>query len=354
MAQENDMSRAVAAPSKDLHLIVQHGSSSRPVLTVSNTPAPSSIPITRNDYHAFRLYMLHIFRVITEGSSSGLRFGTPIRVYDTLKEVLYFLYADIARLIAPTHTEHEQLEQTALALYANNVTIPPTHYAIQRPITEKPGAFTKSFDPRAWNTPGRSFFDMSVVQRVTTSSSQLFDLTLNAVGDLDEIKCIVNCTRPEDLPILLNTQSTATINHLRHLNIQRSGTPLQMALYGGDEDIVNYLKIVMDPAEFERQSKEVFRNALPLEKQTELDARNASALERYNVMLVVQKAEAEKLCNEVFQFRVVDGKDQFTINDETVADFQKKLTDYVRNNPMHIMKILDRSHSGYCVTAPGF
>lgn len=335
------MSGAVTTPSNNLYLVAGHGPNG-PILYASNTPTSGSITITRDAYRAFRLYMLHIFRVITEGSSSGLRFGTPVRINDTLKEVLYFLYADIARLVAPRHSGHEQLEQTALALCSNNATIPPAYYAIQRPIKEKPGALTIAFDPVAWNTPGRCFFDMSAVQRVTPSLPQLLDLTLNAVEDLNEIRSIITRTHPEDLFILLNTSSTATINHLRHLNIQRSGTPLQMALYGGDEDIVAYLKTIMDPAEFERQSKEVFESALPLEIRAELDAKDAPAVEYHNAMLIAQKAEAEKLCNEAFQFRVVDGKDQFAINDETVADFQQKLTDYIKKNPMHNPAILHR------------
>lgn len=338
------MSRAAAIPLplNNLYLVVGHGPS-RPVLTVSNTPVSGSITITRNDYHVFCLYMLHIFRVITEGSSSGLRFGTSVRINDALKEVLYFLYADIARLVAPTHSEHEQLEQTALALYSNNVAIPSAYYqTLQRPLRCNPSFNTAYFNPAIWNTPGRSFFDMSAAQRVTISLSQLFDLTLNAVENLDDIRRIINRTRPEDLSILLNASSTATINHLRHLNIQRSGTPLQMALYGGDEDIVAYLKTIMDPAEFERQSKEVFRNALPLEIRTELDAKDAPTTEYHNAMLIVQKAEAEKLCDEALQFCVVDSEDQFTVNDVTVADFQKRLMDYVRNNPMHNPAILHR------------
>ncbi len=91
------MSRATP---DNLHLVVGHGPSG-PVLTVSKTPVLGSTIITRNDYRTFRLYMLHIFRVMTEGSSSGLRFGTLVQIDDTLKEVLYFSYADIARLVAP-------------------------------------------------------------------------------------------------------------------------------------------------------------------------------------------------------------------------------------------------------------
>lgn len=163
---------------------------------------------------------------------------------------------------------------------------------------------------------------------------------LNAVEDLQTIKDIVEKTSPKQLPILLSTSGTAAIEHLKHLDIQRTGTPLQMALYSDDEGVVAYLKTVMDPEEFERQSKEVFRNALPPAKQTELDALNAPALAYYNAMLITQKAAAEELCNEAFAFDAVNNR--FTITNATIADFQQKLNSYVKNNPMHNPFILHR------------
>jgi len=91
MTKESYMSRAVTTTSNNLHLIVGHGPSGL-VLTVSKTPVSGSIAITRDDYHAFRLYMLHIFQVITEGVSSGLKFVTPVRINDPLKNVLCFMF----------------------------------------------------------------------------------------------------------------------------------------------------------------------------------------------------------------------------------------------------------------------
>src|SRR3989338_6568071 len=280
------MSRAVTTPSNNLYLVIGHGPSGL-VLTVSNTLVSGSIPITRNDYHAFRLYMLHIFRVITEELSPGLKFGKPVRINDTLKNVLYFLYAGIASLVAPELSEHEQLEHTALALYSSNVAIPSTYYAIQRPIKEKLGTLTKAFDPAAWNTPGRHFFDASVSHKINSLLHPLSTACLNAVENLDVVTNIITNTSPEQRSILLSTPSTANIEHLKHLNIQRTGTPLQLALYSGDEDIVSYLKTVMDPAEFERQSKDVFRNALTPGIRAMINE-NASAMEHYNAMLESQ------------------------------------------------------------------
>jgi hypothetical protein len=323
--------------SRKINLTVHPGSNGPSLIPSKTLPVSgSSVTMTHDEYRTFCLYMLHLFQVMTNGSSSGLRFGKPVRINDTLKEVLYFLYADIAQLVAPGLSAHEQLEKTALALYSNNVTIPRSFYQ------------TRRIDSETWVTTGRFFFDMSVAQRVSALSSPLLlDLTLNAVEDLDEIKGIVNRTPPEELPILLSAPGPATIAHLRHLNIQRNGTPLQMALYGGDEDIVAYLKTIMDPAEFERQSIKVFKKALSREKCEELDSRRASAFEYQNEMLIVQKAEAEKLCNDAFQFRIVDGKDQFTINDDTVAEFRQKLENYVRNNPIHNPFILRRLYEIY-------
>ena len=331
----------VTTTSNDLHLVLRQ-ETSEPILIVSKTPVLGSITITRNDYRVFRLYMLHIFRVLNSGSSVGLQFGKPVRIDDTLKAVLYFLYADIARRVAPGLSEHDQLERTALALYYSNVAIPPTYYAIQRPIKEKSGALTRVFDPTAWNTPGRHFFDASVSYKINSFLYPLSTACLNAVENLDVIENIITKTDPEQRSILLSTPITVNIEHL---NIQRTGTPLQLALYGDDEDIVAYLKTVMDSEEFERQSKDVFRNALPLELRTELDDRSASALEYKNAMLEVQKAEAERLCNEAFLFDAANNR--YTITNATVTDFQQKLENYVRHNPMHNPAILHRLYEIY-------
>ena len=102
----------------------------------------------------------------------------------------------------------------------------------------------------------------------------------------------------------------------------------------------------MDPEEFKRQSKEVYRNALTPEIRAMINE-NASAMEHYNAMLESQKIEAEKLCNKAFLLRVVDGKEIFTINPETIANFQQRLENYIRHNPMHNPAILHRLYEIY-------
>ena len=189
------------------------------------------------------------------------------------------------------------------------------------------------------------FFSKSPKGAAIASVKPLLVAALNAVEDLQTIKDIVEKTSPKQLPILLSTSGTAAIEHLKHLDIQRTGTPLQMALYSDDEGVVAYLKTVMDPEEFERQSKEVFRNALPAAKQIELDTLKAPTLEYYNAMLIAQKAVAEKLCNDAFLFDAVNNR--FTITDASIADFQQKLNSYVKNNPMHNPFILHRLYEIY-------
>ena len=177
------------------------------------------------------------------------------------------------------------------------------------------------------------------------SVKSLLTAALNAVEDLETIKGIVEKTDPKKLPRLLSTSGTATIKHLKHLDIQRTGTPLQMALYGDDEDVIAYLKSVMDPEEFERQSKEVLRNALSPEKQIELDALNAPLLDHYNAMRIAQAEAARELCHNAFASNVANR--EFTITNATIADFQRKITNYVKNNPIHNPYILDGLYEIY-------
>src|SRR3989338_3102648 len=211
MTKESGMSRA----SNDFHLVVGHGPSG-PVLTVSKIPVPGCITMTRRDYHEFQFYMLQIFRVITQGpiqtkdeNSTNTPYEKIAHNADVFKEIAFFFYAHIARLVAPGLNERDQLEHTAVALYSSDVTIPPAYYPkLQRPLRCNPDFNTVYFNPATWSTTGRTFFDMSVVQRVTASTDhqQLLNKALNAVEDLNEIKRIIADTRPEELPILLSAK----------------------------------------------------------------------------------------------------------------------------------------------------
>gem|GEM_PF-5793031 len=78
-------------------------------------------------------------------------------------------------------------------------------------------------------------------------------------------------------PNYVSYRGTATITHL---DIERTGTLLQMALYSHDEKLVAFIQKYMDPAEFQRQWEEVFGPD-------------------YNDFLARQQTEATRLCGEL-------------------------------------------------------
>lgn len=312
-----------------------------PSLIVSKTfTSDKSDTMTEDEFRTFQLFMLHLLQTIN--GKPGLRFGNLVGNNDLLKEVLYFLYGHIASIVAPGLSAHEQLERTALALYPTNVSIPVSYYqTLHKPPRCNPNFNLGYFNPETWNTAGRHFFDVSVSHRINRLLWHSFHPLLNASlnADLNTVERHINATNPRDLPIVLSTKSTVAINHLNHLNIQRTGKPLQMALYSGDEDVVAYLKAKMDPKEFEGQSKEVFREALLLSgKCTKtLDDRNAPALNYYNAMNEGQSIEARILCSGL----------ETTVSEESVAQFHEKLIDYVKNHPVHNPYILHRLYEIY-------
>lgn len=324
--------------SKLLYLFIKN-TSHGPTLCVSKTDIPGSAPINASGFYTMNL----MFALVRENAFLSRT------SQDVIEHILSFLYCDIAAvLVEPRNTEltmHDRFPRLMMIKNPCAIKIPRDYYLRQTPIKEAPGKLTQSYDPEEWDNFGRRLFDVSVTHRINSSLHPLLTACLNAVEHLGVIRNIIDETSQKQRAILLFTPSTANIEHLNHLNIQRTGTPLQLALYGGDEDIVAYLKTVMDPEEFERQSKEAFRNALPPAKQTELDALNASALEYYNAMLIAQKAAAEKLCNEAFAFDADNNR--FTITNDTIADFQQKLTDNVKNNTMHNPFILHRLYEIY-------
>lgn len=171
---------------------------------------------------------------------------------------------------------------------------------------------------------------------------------LNAVEDLQSIKDVVERMNPAQLSILFSTSETLPIQHWGNLNIERTGTMLQMALYGDDEDIVGYLKTVMDPEAFECQSKKVFREALSSEKQAELDAANASAVEYYDAMQTELETFATDFCSHAFAFNPENSS--FSVTEDSIDNFREMLLDYVTHNPVHnpyIMCCLYKLYSAY-------
>lgn len=298
------MNRATAAATtmfNPIHLTLQAGPSGT-ALVVSSTPSPfpnRTITMTRNEFKTFRLFMLHVLGLNNRTPNLGIGKISPIR--DTTLEILYFLYADIARLIAPTlKSEHEQLECVAQAL---RVAVPVP-------------------DRRDYSTSGLYFINYSFDIKL----GSLLNAALNA--DLETLKNILEKTHPEKRNILLSAESTATITHLDYLDIKRTGTALQMALYSGDEKMVEVIKQYMnDDVEFQRQRIKVFGPD-------------------YNAFLEEQKIQAAELCRDLqtafTNAPAVDITNALNRIPGTTSalqialnNFQQTLERYVRANPVH-------------------
>lgn len=155
----------------------------------------------------------------------------------------------------------------------------------------------------------------------------LLDAALNA--DLAVVERILrNSKNPQ---AMLCVKENATITHL---NIERTGTPLQMALYGHDEEMVAAIKRHMDPAEFQRQWEAVFGPD-------------------YNAFLERQEAEAKQLCSELESaFKAASATDvtnalkrvanTTSALQDALNRFKDNLERYVRENKVHNPYILQR------------
>src|SRR3990167_11390428 len=130
--QATTFSTAITTPSpntKKIYLSAQRKSNrggrdrsrGRP-LVVSRIPFAAGVAseeMTLADYETFRWFMLHLYR-ITNGMS-GLNCQKIFLGRDggALTVMLQFLYADIAKLVAPglQQKPYRQMDRTALALY---------------------------------------------------------------------------------------------------------------------------------------------------------------------------------------------------------------------------------------------
>ena len=185
--------------------------------------------------------------------------------------------------------------------------------------------------------PPRSFFLMQDSSTTTANRIRscfyeyklkcLLNATLNA--DLETVNRILEKSKPEQRHILLSAVGRATITHL---NIERTGTPLQMALYGHDEEMAAAIKSHMDPAEFQRQWEAVFGP-------------------NYYIFLARQQHDANNLCGELYveihaasPLDVINARNRVANTtsklQNTLNRFKDKLELYVRENRVHNPYIL--------------
>ena len=375
---------------KKIYLSAQDGPRGRSLIA-SRIPFAASTPfveMTLADYETFRWFMLHLYRTTNE--MSGFDFcrtletleRSPVRAGktcdDVLKNISYFLYAPIAHLVAPALDQfpHEQLEETALALYR-----PSNVFHTLASRTESWG--------RLWNTPSDYSLYMSIRHKRRFLLHPVLTATFNANLDgletpdpsdptgtrklktQDGLKQHLESISPAARKQLLSEKGTITVEHLkeRYPGITRTGTPLQMAIFSDDEEMVGYLKTQMNEYEFHDQCREVFENAidnttneikLTLKDQiAALQTNNATTEDYLNVMHAVQQEEANALFADLRKMFTDVNVNDFAIDARYVASttsttlpnqvdaFLQKILGYVKTHPIHNPYLLQTVYNIY-------
>ncbi len=161
----------------------------------------------------------------------------------------------------------------------------------------------------------------------------LLDATLNA--DPVAVERLFEGKDDSAIKAMLSTSGTAVI---AHLGIERTGTPLQMALYSHDEAMFKLLADQMDPAEVQRQCKVIF---------------DRYEVADYNGLIKKLEADANRLCDEleaVFSRAsatdITNALNRVPGTTSALQDalnrFNINLDRYVRDNSVHNPYILQR------------
>lgn len=161
----------------------------------------------------------------------------------------------------------------------------------------------------------------------------LLDATLNA--DQAAVERLFEGKDDIAIKAMLSTSGIAVI---AHLGIERTGTPLQMALYSHDEAMFKLLADQMDPAEVQRQCKVIF---------------DRYEIADYNGLTRKLEADANRLCSELeAAFSRASATDitnalnrvpgTTSALQDALNRFNINLDRYVRTNPVHNPYILQR------------
>ena len=376
------MSRATAVPSssaaitaeptntKKIYFSAQHKSNrggrdksrGRP-LVVSRIPFASTIPyveMTLTDYETFRWFMLHLYRINNGMSGLNCQKIFPV-LYDrgVFTMMLQFLYADIAKLVAPKlQNSYMQMDRTALALYR------PSN------VFHELGSRTDSFG-NLWNTPSDYSLYMSIRHKRCFLLQPVLKAAFNANLDglekpdpsaptgksktQDGLKQHLESISPAARKQVLSEKGTIDVEHLkeRYPGITRTGTPLQMAIYSDDEEMVAYLKTQMDEDEFHHQCREVFEDAINntndeiklalKDKIASLKNGNATTEDYLNVMREVQQEEAKVLCADLQKMFTDVNVNDFSTDARYVAAttstaLPNMVDDFIKNKILHYVK----------------
>ena len=353
-------------------------------LVVSRIPFAAGVPsveMTLAGYETFRWFMLHFYRINNGMSGLNCQEIFP-RLYDggVFTMMLQFLYAGIAKLVAPglQQKPYMQMDRTALALCR------PSN------VFHELGSRTACFG-NLWNTPSDYSLYMSIRHRRHFLLIPVLTAAYNANLDgletpdpsdpartrklktQDGLKQHLESISPAARKQVLSEKGTITVEHLkdRYPGITRTGTPLQMAIFSDDEEIVGYLKTQMDIDEFHHQCREVFEDVINnttaeiktilKDKIASLKNGNATTEDYLNVMREVQQKEAKALCTDLRKMFTDVNANDFAIDVDAhyvastisttlpnqVEAFLQKILEYVKTHPIHNPYLLQTLYDIY-------
>lgn|SRR3990167_7288538 len=154
---------------------------------------------------------------------------------------------------------------------------------------------------------------------VSVTENELLKAALNA--ELDTVKTILDKANHEQCAFMLSTTGKAVITHL---GIERFGTPLQMAIYGHDEQMIAFFKKRMNQSEFEKQCMTIVGSS-------------------YKKFLENQQAEAKKLCDEIKRAFESAKHNEFNMGNDhvvttTSAELESTLSRFKKHLEMYTTK----------------
>ena len=336
------MSRAAAATSaltntaEPLHLVARPNTSS---LIVSSDNYPDgSVAMLPGDLRTFRV-IWHWLQMCDQGRNPLFRGKRSSS--ENAPEIPHGIFALILSFTMPNFIAHNGTKRD-FASFLTNQLLPAVSVSKSISLSQlEPIPHALSVQPvynetiSLFNVTASSFFDFKA-----SNLPSLLDASLNA--DLKTVKRIFEKTDPDTLRRLLSTEygTGKATTVLGRITVERTGTPLQMAIYDHDEEMVAFFKEKMDLAEFQRQCEAVVGAD-------------------YDAFLKKQEVAATELCAGLEKAFNEAQSNEFTIDGEYVASttspqllrtievFINKLMDYVKNNPVYNPTILQRVYEIY-------
>ena len=326
MSRDAVATSASTSTTKLWHLVARPNTAS---LIVSSDDYPdSSVAILPEDLRTFRV-IWHWLQMCDRSRNPLFRGKRPTSKsaqeipYSVLIVLLNFINPVVASFLMRQLAKGVSISQNILLTQIAQI---PQLLSVQPVDNEIVSLF---------NVTASSFFDYHA-----DNLSCLLNASLNA--DLKTVKRIFEKTHPDTLRRLLSTKDGKATTVLGRITVERTGTPLQMAIYDHDEEMVAFFKekMKMDPAEFQRQCEKVIGTD-------------------YDAFLQNQEVEATEICANLEKAFESAPPAAFTVNGNYVAsttskelpgtinDFINGLADYCQKNHVHNPYILQRVYDIY-------